>query len=253
MTDLILNISTLGAHSNFKGQGFKQKDLRFLAELFTNWVDVFLSPEIPSWHNTQALRHLEKLNKKGWAHSQVTGKQKRYTLTRIGLLEIVHSISDNNGYADIRYTLLSYYFIRAYKKRIMSLIEAEGSGFSKAVQMEILHLFDEKQFLLNQINELDQQIKRLEIRVDETNKAFNLALKLNNSGEKVDDIINSISKLHPYELENQKPMGELLKEIDPEQRLWEATEGNRHRADILWQTQLNVLKDHRKHLKSFIS
>jgi hypothetical protein len=37
-------------------------------------------------------------------------------------------------------------------------------------------------------------------------------------------------------------MKELFKEIEPEQRYWELSQGNHFRASILWETQMMHLK-----------
>ena len=242
IAERLLRVSLIGAHSNFSQHGFRQKDVRFIAELFTNWMDVFLKPALPQWHNTQALRFLEKGVKEGQVTFSGSSKSKRYRLTRAGLLQNTVKLVESQGYCEISHVILTYYFIRSYQKRIALLIQEEGSGFSKALQMEVEHLFDFNRYLEKQIDELKRQIQRLRIRIDETINSAKLATKLSRQGETIDRIIDQVALSHPYELENQKPMAELLKEIQPEIRKWEIIEGNHYRAEVLWKTQLQILE-----------
>ena len=70
ITQRILQASILGAHSNSSGQGFRPRDVRFIAELFTNWLDALLKPDQPKWHNTQIIRYLNECTEKGWLRTQ---------------------------------------------------------------------------------------------------------------------------------------------------------------------------------------
>ncbi|MCB0390128.1 MAG: hypothetical protein KDD58_02500 [Bdellovibrionales bacterium] len=246
----LLVMATIGAQLSFDSKGFRQKDVKFFAELFTNWMDTLMKPEVPLWHNTQAMRFLNQVTTNGYAKVTGAGKGKKYVLTRVGLLSLVQDLIHVEGYGDFRYTLLIYYFLKSYRFRIIEMIQRKSSGFSKVVQLEIEHLFDAHRFLSLQIEELKLQIKRLEVRVNEAQQASQLAEKMNNQNEPVNLIIDRVSALYPYELDNQKPMTELFKEIDSEQRLWELIDGNKYRSHILWKSQLEVLKSYLKVLNS---
>lgn len=249
MIEHILKVSVVGVHSNFAEKGFRQTDLRFTAELFTNWMDVFLKPDLPQWHNTQALRFLEKLAHRSLAQSTGHSKSRRYRLTRMGLIELIQELVEVHEYCDLRYVVLTFYFIHSYRQRLMDLIRREGSGYSKALQMELEHLFDHRLYLEKQVDYLQRQIHRMKLRISETQKAYTLATKLNRQGESLAKITDQVSLAHPYELDNQKPMSQLFREIEPELRLWEITEGNQFRADVLWATQLKTLENNLKTLK----
>ena len=51
--------ATLGAESNFRHRGFRQKDFRFLLELFANWMECSLPGGGLGLHNAQVARYLE--------------------------------------------------------------------------------------------------------------------------------------------------------------------------------------------------
>ena len=41
--EIFLCGACVGAHSNSQGEGFRQKDIKFLLELFINWFDKLVS------------------------------------------------------------------------------------------------------------------------------------------------------------------------------------------------------------------
>jgi hypothetical protein len=248
----LLLIATLGAHSNYGAKGFRQKDVAFLLELFTNWMDVLLRPDIPQWHNTQVMRWTEELAKQGRAKVIGTGRRKRYRLTRVGLLEVIYELTEVRGYAEFRHVLLIYYFLKTYRERMLELAQREGSGISKAVQLEIDQIFDADEFLKAQLRELEMQIERLRVRVKDGLAFSAYAAKLKAQGEPLDQVIQKATRAHPYELEGQKPLVEVFREIEPAHQFWELIEGNRQRAEVLWTTQLKLLEGHFSLLKGMV-
>lgn len=234
------------------GQGFRPRDLRFILDLLVNWVDVMVLPDLPRWHNTQVMRVLADLVENGYARAKGTGRVKSFKLTRIGLLETIQSLVGESGFWEIRHITLVYYFLRAYRERMMELIAREGSGYSKAVQLEIESLLSPDTFLRDRLKEYEVQIKRLTLRVSEARASEAYAAKLRRQDTPVDQIVLEIARAHPYELEAQKPMSDLLSNIDVDHRLWELTQGTRHRAEDLWQVHLAILTSHRQILKDLL-
>ena len=148
-----------------------------MLELFTNWMDVFLKPDLPQWHNTQVMRYVHQLESQGQATAKGKGRLKTWKLTRRGLLELIEQLVEIQGFAEVRHVLLVYYFLVSYKERMVHLIEREGSGFSKTVQLELEHLLDGSRFIQQQIHALETEIERMKVRVKETREATQLAKK----------------------------------------------------------------------------
>lgn len=115
------------------------------------------------------------------------------------------------------------YWNPAYRARMMELISREGSGFSRPVRLEVEQMFDHVRFLSNQGTDLELQIQRMKVRT------------------------------YQYELEAQKPMAEVFREIEPGHQYWEISEGNLHRVNALWKPQLRVLESHLHVLKNLRS
>ena len=84
--------AAIAAHARFSSRGFRQKDLRFLLELFWNWVEsAMVGPSI-AIQNVQIARYLDTLAQEGFAKRLAGGKSPRYRLTRVGLLECLGQI-----------------------------------------------------------------------------------------------------------------------------------------------------------------
>ena len=84
--------ATIAAHASVYQDGFRQRDVRFLLQLFLNWVERTLGNSPMPISNTQVYRYLEDLVKEGYAKANRRATQPVYRLTRVGLLELVNRI-----------------------------------------------------------------------------------------------------------------------------------------------------------------
>ncbi|MCB0366397.1 MAG: hypothetical protein H6624_09215 [Bdellovibrionaceae bacterium] len=237
----LLQAATVAAHSNFEGKGFRQKDVRFMAELMANWMDAMWPANHGQWHNTQIMRLLEGFVTTGLA-KKASSRPPSYRLTRGGLVELSQSLSSGPFPLSASEFCFLHYFLKAYGSRIQQLIAREGSGFSKTLQLEIESHLDYKGLIANQRKALQFAIQRLQVRQKETHETAQLVTRLQKDGYPVEHIINEVAHLYPYDLNNQKPMEELFREIPPELRLWELVRGNQHRADTLWTLEIKLLQ-----------
>ncbi len=251
LRESLMITAVLGSHSNFYDRGFRQKDVRFLFELFTNWMDARVKPEAVRLHNTQVQRYLEELVTKGWARREGSARtrEKRYALTRLGLIEFMQSLADPETTRDFVPFQFVYYFLRTYGTRLSELVRAKGSGFSKPLQLEIGLLLDHERLRSERVRRLDFEIERLKSRMQETEDTAKLAAKLAREQSDLGEIVRRVAKEFPYELQAQKSMTDLMQEIPPELRLWELTEGNTQRVRIFWKSLLHDLESERRLLK----
>lgn len=249
--ELLLIAGALGSHSNFSERGYRQKDVRFLAELFANWlVENPMSSKPMVIHNTQAQRFVDNLVESG--HSRQINKSypPRYVLTRMGILDLVTRLSSSENLMDFESFLFVFYFLRTYSERLKHLISREGSGFPKSLQIEIEALLSYQSIKEKKAKELELEIKRCKVRLEETVSSVAMSEKLKRQGASVDSIITQVANAYPYELNAQKPMADLLKEIPPELRLWELIDGNRSRADLIFTPLLSRLENFYSILKA---
>ena len=244
---LIFQAAALAAHSNSQGQGFRQKDLKFMAELMANWMDAMWPSGQDRWHNTQVMRFLNSYAEQGLAR-KTKQSPPTYRLTRGGLVEICAALSAGPFPLSPSAFCFLHYFLKAYAQRVLQMIAHEGSGYSKTLQLEVESHLDVKTLVANQKKALKYAIQRLQVRQKETRDTALLARKLHGQDYTVDQIVSEASHLYPYDLNNQKPMEELFREIPPELRLWELMEGNEFRAEVLWTQEIEILQSFLKSL-----
>lgn len=244
-------MSAVASHSNFIDRGFRLRDMRFVYELFVNWLDSVLGPETMTIHNTQVQRFMKDLCKDGFAKSSTKGGQARFQVTRMGLLELLQRLTEREP-GNFTSFYFTYYFLKTYGLRIQQMIEAEGSGYAKSLQLELKVLLDHKRFLQKRLENVEYQIERLKVRIKETDETADFCDKLHRQGENVNSIVEQAGHKFPYALQAQKPMHVLLNEISADQRLWELTEGNRQRTQVMWKAVLEELQSQKKTLTLFL-
>ncbi|HEX4924102.1 MAG TPA: hypothetical protein VFV50_08450 [Bdellovibrionales bacterium] len=224
----------VGAHANAGDQGFRQKDFRFLIELFSNWMDATLPSSSLDVHNTQILRQLEELTRLGFLRKHLRGRVPRYHLTPHGLLESCRRLVTRDHLGRLEEFYFLYFFVSTYRGRIAALTEGKSMTFTRSLRVELEDVLDPSRLLRNQIELVKREIEKLRARVSEGIAAGELAQNGFASGHPMSAIISAIEKQFPYELNNQKPLSELMTEIPEPVRRWELETGPRVRAERLW-------------------
>ena len=95
-------------------------------------------------------------------------------------------------------------------------------------------LLDSDSLLGRELAEARKELHKLEARVSaaiETSKFVRNAIKQKRDFSLV---VREIEKLHPYELNSQKPLTELIGSIPEDMRQWELDVGNRMRVEHVW-------------------
>lgn len=226
----LFDAAAIGAHARFSTQGFRQKDLRFLIELFSNWLESAMEGSSLAVENTQIARYLAGLVKEGFAKQLGGQAQPRYRLTRVGLVEHLMRLVQRRHWWPVEEFFFIYYFLESYRVRIESLIEKEGSLFPGTMKLEIRHLLDLKSFVVRQEELLDREIAKLDLRIGDCRKTSELAARLKRNGVTPDVILKEIQEKVPYQLNNQKPMADLFLETPDENWIWEMEVGSQKRA-----------------------
>jgi hypothetical protein len=246
--DSLFAAASIASHASVQGQGFRQKQLRFLVELFSNWVELGKQNLRTSVQTTQILRYLEILIKEDFARKKKVGAHPTYKLTRHGLVFLLELIVNKNYVAHSGQFFFFYYFIKNYKHIIEKLIADEGSLFPKALKIELDLLFDEQEFLNKEINAALKEEQRLKLRINDGLSASTLTK--NNLAKKIPlkQIITEIEKHHPYELNSQKPLSELINEIPAGLQQWEMEYGSYYRAQEIWSPLLGQVQHYIREL-----
>lgn len=245
--------AVLGAHATAAGGTFRQRDVRFLFELFSNWTEssMFLREQVAQ--NTQILRFLSTLTEEGFIKRQSKGTRPSYRLTRLGLLHCVTELTGKRSDTRPEHFFFLYYFLSSYGERIISLVAAEGSQFSSALRLELQSLLDVSELLRLELQKVENEIRRYALRKEESNRAQDITRKLFRAGRSLSEVVKEVEKQYPFELSSQKRLSALLSGFPEEIGRWEMEVGNARRAKLLWSPTYELLRSYREQLKQLSS
>jgi hypothetical protein len=139
-------------------------------------------------------------------------------------------------------------YLVSYGNRIMALAQQETRPFPPAVKMELEYLLDPISLIDREIAVVDDEITKLQKRVEDGLKSSAMVEKNLLRGLSLEDTIKEVQRLYPYELNSLKPLSELMREIQADQRSWELIEGARTRVNTIWKPALSNLVNHRTEL-----
>lgn len=226
--------AALAAHSNHREKGFRQKDLRFLIELFSNWMNSTIDGISIPLHNIQISRYLESLVEGGMSKLGRKGGTPRYRLTRAGVIGLLQEVVERKQFLPLEQFFFLYYFVQNYGDRVYWLAEVEGAQLPKTLKLELDALRDPEQLLTRQLRFVDRTIAKLNARIGEGVDASDLATSLFSQGSRILEVVNAVQRQFPYELNHQKPLPDLFAELPDSVRRTELEEGARNRALGLW-------------------
>ncbi|MEQ1875420.1 MAG: hypothetical protein ABL958_02160 [Bdellovibrionia bacterium] len=234
----------IGAHANAAEGGFRQRDFTFLIELFSNWMDATLEGQSIPVHNTQSLRLLEESTRQGWLKKIARPRAPRYVLTPAGLVETAKRLVNRTHIGRLEEFFFLYFFVNTYRQRISDLTDGKSMTFAATMKVELEHTLDPSALLSRQIALVKKEISKLEERVREGFAASSLATDGFKGGQTLAHVIDDVQRHFPYELNNQKPLPELMSGLPEGVQRWELEEGPRKRAERLWNPSKKLLKSY---------
>lgn len=240
--ELFVASATIAAHASCDAGGFRQRDVKFLIELFSNWVESGLGGFALPAKNTQVLRYMSALVSEGYARKVSKRGQPCYRLTRTGLLELLMRIVNRNYTGQREHFFFLFYFIRNYKGRILGLVRAEGKQFPPALQLELDALLDESELVRREIKEAERELARIGRRISDAESTSKLMTEGRRKGEALESMVKQVERFYPYELNSQKPLHELISGIPADHRHWELESGNLRRVADIWKPSQRMLQ-----------
>ena len=247
--ELFVCSAIIAAHASNPGEGFRQRDVRFYIELFSNWICHVLNDVALKLSNTQVLRYLEELIAEGYARQRKRKGHPRYVLTRVGLIEILKRLTLEPPQTQPEQFFFLHSFIENYRSRLELLIEEEGSKFPLALKLEVESLLDTESLVERQIEHVERELQQLEARIRDSSRTSKLSKKLYAEGEAHEEVMNAVEKKYPYELNSQKPLTELLSGLTEEHARWELEIGSIKRAEQIWLPSRALLLSYLQSLK----
>jgi hypothetical protein len=247
--ELFVATATLASHASAQGKGFRQRDVRFFAELFSNWAHPNQSAEL-SIQNVQIQRYLSFLAKEGFLKSVSRSTRPLYKLTRIGLLDLLTRLVESKRDQEPSQFLFLLFFLRGYREWLLQLVRLEGEQFPPSMRIELESLLDTSTLIQRELKSVDQQLAKLDTRIQDAKRTSTLVAERLKGGTTFDDVVFEVEKRIPYELNSRRPLSELIASIQPDQRRWELLEGNKLRASVIWEPTRRLLKEYRIQLAS---
>ena len=242
--ELFVAAAILGSHANTLNKGFRLFYVRFLIEIFTNWVSsAEETPTLPV-QSTQVGRYLDALVDEGFARKFIRDSHPLYRLTRTGLIDLISRVVDKPFYPNKIHFYFVFYFISSYRIRIIELVRLEGKRFPYALQAELESLLDPEVLIDRQMEYATRELKRLNKRVEEQKSTSVLVKSLIKQGASFHDILGQVERRFPYALNTEKRYSEVFAMGTERQSLWELHLGNERRTEHIWMPARRLLIQH---------
>jgi hypothetical protein len=229
----IVAAAVVAAQATLGDPGFRQRDVRFFIELFSNWLQSTTGSYVLAIHNVQVQRYLDTLCSARGARR--TGrKPPRYQLSPEGVVELLRRMRTRRNLTRLDEFFLVFHIFDTYGTRLRSIIEREGRSVSRALALDVDELLDKKQLVAAERAAVARELRRLQIRIEESRATSALTRKLLDNGQPLTEVIEAVERQFPYELNSQKPLGELLQLLPLPWRRAELETAAAERATTLW-------------------
>jgi hypothetical protein len=242
--NLFVIAACLGAQTIFSAEGFRQKDLKFLIEMFSNWVDITLKDRVLSVHNTQIMRYLQYLCAEGFAIKISRKGQPRFRLTRVGLITLITKLVERPPQFPLEHFFFGFHMIDAYRNQIESLVKSEGQQFPKALKIELDALFNLQRILDEQLSYVRTELRKLKQRIADSEAVETLVKRMRRENRSVKEIANEIDKQYPHDLHSQKPLSQVYNDLPKPVADWILDVAIAKRREQIWLPISEVLQKH---------
>ncbi|MDD9944777.1 MAG: hypothetical protein OXU20_27295 [Myxococcales bacterium] len=235
----VLTAALVAAQATAPEHGFRQRDVRFFAELFGNWLESTAGAQ--AFHNTQVLRCVHALAGVGWA-TRSGRKPPRWRLTSEGLVELLRRLVHRRDLMRLDEFFLVHHFLAAYGDRLRALAQRGGAMESRLLAVDLDEMLSPETLLERERARVARELARLQIRVEEARMTAQLARRRLARGVPVADVVDEVQSHYPYELNSQRPLNELLSPLPERWQREELTEASERRANGLWGSQVELLR-----------
>jgi len=225
--------AVIAAQATLESSGFRQRDVRFFLDLFSNWLQSTTGSWTLGVHNTQIQRTLELQVAAGWA-TGIGRKPPRYRLTPEGLIELLQRLVRRKSLTRLDEFFLVFHIIDAYGPRLQALAAKHGMFASRTLAFDVGELLDPAKLVLRERAAVARELERLSLRVEESRQTAALARRLLKEKASLSDVVSAVERRFPYELNSQKRLTDLLQDLPAPWRRAELEEIAERRASGLW-------------------
>lgn len=235
-----LSAALMAAEATASDDGFRRRDVRFFVELFANWIAPAPGEPLVLIHNTQLMRYVDALATMRWA--TVVGRTPpRFRLTSEGLLGLLHRVGGELSQARrMDDFLFVHHFLDAYGDKLRALAQ-RGRYASSQLAAELAELTSPARLIERERARVQREAARLLARVKDACDISRLARAQLQKRVPLPVVVAEVEARFPYELNHQRPLGELLKAMPEPWRREELTSTAERRANSLWLSQHALL------------
>lgn len=244
--------SLLCAQAMSGSEGFRQRDIRFLIEMFSNWMDVLLKDQVLGVHNTQIMRCIRGLVKQGYAKELGRASPPRFSLTGLGIVYLLGKLAHQPPQFPLENYLFIHHFLDTYRQPILQMLEEEAKRFPASVKIEVEALLDVRRSLDDHIAFVDLQLRKLRQRIADSRFVIQMVRKMRKDGKITKDIVASIEEKFPYDLNSQKKLTEFYNEMPPSLRDWVLDVALPKRTEQIWVPMADGLERALESLKAMV-
>lgn len=232
--EALIAAAVIAAQATGDDGKFRQRDVRFFVELFSNWMQCTTGSWTLTIHNAQVLRYLNLAVDAGWAR-RAGRTPPLYRLTPEGLLELLRRLGTRKNLTRLDEFFLVYHVFDAYGARLRALVAQSGPLASKALALDVDALLDRRALVRRERAMVARAMERLAVRSEESRKIAAFARERLARGAPLARVVAEVERDFPYELNSQKPMGELLAALPEPWRRAELEDASARRAASLWE------------------
>jgi hypothetical protein len=245
----LVTAAVIAAGAVAQSSGFRQRDVRFFIELFSNWLESTTGARALNLHNTQVQRHLDMLTRVKWTE-RIGRTPPRWQLTPEGLVELLGRLVHRRNLVRLDEFFLVFHFLDAYGARLRRLATQGGRMGSQLLAVDLNELLDTHRFIERERARVARELSRLAVRVQESRSTSELARERIASGAALSDVIALVQARYPYELNSQKPLQELLAALPTAWRREELIDIAERRAGRFWEPLSKLLLEYDRILES---
>lgn len=239
--EAIVAAAVVAAQATLGEAGFRQRDVRFFIELFSNWLQSTTGSYVLPIHNVQVQRYLDVLCRGRSARKIGRKPPPRYQLAPEGLIELLQRMRTRRNLTRPDQFFLVFHIFATYGARLRGIVERQGRAVSRSLALDVHELLDPQELLRAERASVALELRRLKIRIEEARATSALTRQLLAEGRSLPDVIGAVEKEYPYELNSQKPLGELLALLPEPWRRAELEVAAAARAHSLWQPTFDLL------------
>lgn len=239
--EAIVAAAVVAAQATLGSDGFRQRDVRFYISVFSNWLEATTGAWTLDLHNAQVQRYLDLLVKTSWA-KRPGRKPPRYVLTPEGLLRLLERIGQRKNLKRIDEFFFVLHVFHAYGDRLRGLVQRSGPFNSKSLSVDLDELLDFRRLIARERELVKRESLRLSVRIEESRATSELTRRLLGEGQSLDRAVQAVERQFPYEMNSQKPLGELFAQLPAPFRRVELETIAELRATTLWEPTLALLQ-----------